>query len=161
MTDISDLEQRISAALDRIGTGLSELATPTQGAVDDTELTTLQEALEEERTANAQLEERVRAIRRKQERLVGSLRNEVEELREQVAGRTADTQRLETVNAQLRSNNQALRQANESGLGDSDLINSAMAAELDSLRASRGADRTELDTILSELKPLVEGKTDA
>ena len=161
MTDITELERRITAALDRIANGLSELGGQVPANADEAELATLREALDEERTANAQLEERVKAIRRKQEKLVGRLQNEVAELSEQIAKHADDAHRMEAVNAQLRSNNQALRQANENGVADPDLINAAMVAELDSLRASRGADRAELDAILGELKPLVEGRTDA
>ncbi len=65
MSDISDLESRITTALDRIGRGLDALG-PKPDAGQDAEIATLKVALEEEKTANAQLEERVRAIKEKQ-----------------------------------------------------------------------------------------------
>ena len=161
MNDITELERRINAALDRIDSGLG--AMPAAGAApsDAGELATLQEALESERTANAQMEERIKAIRKKKDRTTAAFEQEISRLRDEVTRLATDTQRLEKVNGQLRANNQALRDANERGVGDPDLINTAMLTELDSLRMSREADRAELDAILGELKPLVEGRADA
>lgn len=165
MTDITEFERRISAALGRISEGLNQIETaPPPDPVDDSEMIALRDALEEERTANAQLEERVKSIHEQQEQqesAVASLTADLATARDQASQNATDAQRLESVNAQLRADNQALRAANETGVGDPDLINKAMTTELDSLRLSRDADRTELDMILSELKPLVEGTADA
>lgn len=161
MTDIAEFERRISAALERISQSVNGIEPAAPAPVDDGELVQLREALEEERTANAQLEERVKAIHEQQENAVGSQNSELAKLKEEASIRDGDIQRLEKVNAQLRANNQALRVANESGVGDPHLINKAMMAELDSLRLSRDSDRAELDVILNELKPLVEGRADA
>ncbi len=67
MQDIAELERRITAALERItrgvdtlGAAASEAAAP---AEDSAEITRLTEALDEERMANAQLNERLRVIR--------------------------------------------------------------------------------------------------
>jgi len=100
MTDISDLQARITAALDRIGTGLEALdkASATEPA-DAGEVARLTEALEEERTANAQLEERVRSIRAKQESAVETLASEVERLRRLLQEEEAAVARLGRVNA--------------------------------------------------------------
>ena len=62
------------------------------------------------------------------------------------------------MNAQLRSNNTALRKANAAGVGDAGLINRAMEAELNGLRAAQMADREELAAVLEELKPLIAGE---
>ena len=64
MSEIAELERRITAALDRIGTGVDGLA---EAAANSDEITALNEALEAERVANAQLEERVSAIKQKQD----------------------------------------------------------------------------------------------
>jgi len=154
MSDITELERRITAALDRISTGLGKAGG--SNAVSD-ELVRLREALESEQSANAQLEERVRAIRDRQEDTVSALEAEVARLREAAVRHDAEIQRLNRVNGQLRQNNHSLREANEQGVGDPHLINKAMMAELDSLRVSRDADRAELDAVLGELKPLLEG----
>lgn len=156
MTDISDLQTRITAALDRIGTGLETMDKAAGAEVNDAdEVTRLSEALEEERTANAQLEERVRAIRAKQEKAVETLADEVERLRRLLEEEEAAVSRLGRVNAELRANNAALREAIENGVAEPHLVNKAMMAELEGLRAARGADRAELDAVLGELGALV------
>jgi chromosome segregation ATPase len=161
MADITELERRISSALDRIGTGLSGLSTAAPATADEGQLQTLQDALAAEKTANTQLEERVRAVKEKKDAIASGLQTELEVLRSEVAARIDENEQLKMVNGRLRRNNRALRDANEKGLGDPELINGSMVVELDALRTRREQDRAELDSILAELKPLVEGKADA
>ena len=153
MTDITELQGRITAALDRIGSGLEGLARASDG--DSDEVIGLKEALEEERTANAQLEERVRAIKQKQDGTVEKLASEVERLRGLLEGEEAVVARLRRVNAELRSNNGALREAIAEGVAEPHLVNKSMMAELEALRAAQAADRAELDAVLGELGPLM------
>lgn len=158
MTDISDLQARITAALDRIGQSLEALERPVEAPADtgdDERATQLAAALEEERTANAQLEERVRAIKEKQDGAVEALAGEVERLRGLLVEEEAAVSRLARVNAELRANNAALREAVSAGVAEPHLVNKSMMAELDALRAAQGADRAELDAVLGELAPLV------
>lgn len=168
MSDIVELERRITAALERIGTGLDALAQgqPAQATTgtgeSDAEIAQLTEALSAEREANQQLEERVRVIRERQETTVADLEKEVASLREESMAYGADLGKIKRVNSQLRENNQALREANADGLSDPHLINKSMLTELEALRARRETDRAEMDEILSELKPLIgadEGDT--
>lgn len=69
MQDIAELERRISAALARIDRGLEGLTAPApepdpaDEAARQDEMTRLAEALDEERMANAQLNERLRVIK--------------------------------------------------------------------------------------------------
>lgn len=69
MQDIAELERRISAALARIDRGLDGLTAPATApdpaaeAAVQAEMTRLSEALEEERMANAQLNERLRVVK--------------------------------------------------------------------------------------------------
>lgn len=156
MTDISDLQARITAALDRIGTGIEALdkASETE-PVDAGEVARLTEALEEERTANAQLEERVRSIRARQDSAVETLAAEVERLRRLLEEEEGAVARLGRVNTELRANNAALREAIMNGVAEPHLVNKAMMAELEGLRAAQGADRAELDAVLGELGALV------
>jgi hypothetical protein len=160
MTDISDLQARITAALDRIGSGLEALERPAgTDAAPDTddsgEVARLTIALEDERTANAQLEERVRAIKTKQDSAVLALEGEVERLRGLLANEESAVARLGRVNAELRANNAALREAIAAGLAEPHLVNKSMMSELEALRAAQGADRAELDAVLGELAPLI------
>ena len=61
MTDITELEGRITAALERIGSGVQALSAvppePEAAPVDEGEIARLREALDIEKEANAQLEE--------------------------------------------------------------------------------------------------------
>ena len=159
MSDIHELERRLTAAMDRIASGIEAL--PAGASADPAELARLQEQLETERSANAQLEQRVLAIKDRQERLVARLEEEVARLREEADRHEATVQKVKTVNHRLRESIRALREANRKGLSDPALVDQAMAAELDALHASREADRAELEEILVELKPLVEGGADA
>jgi chromosome segregation ATPase len=148
--------------MDRIGAGVENL---TQGGGDPG----LAEALEEERLANAQLQERLRSLHDKHDAETAELKARIEELegletvREEMQKQSAalarfdtDLQRLRQANEQLRASNAALREANEAGVGEPHLINKAMLAELEALRASRAADVSETQAILSRLTPLIE-----
>lgn len=66
-----------------------------------------------------------------------------------------DLQRLRKANDQLRKVVSELRTANEAGVGEPHLINSAMLAELEALRAQRATDASEVHAVLSKLGPLL------
>lgn len=151
MTDGSELERRIHAALDRIAAAADGL---TAGG-DATGGGDLAAALEAERAANAQLEERVLAIKQKQETVVGRLEREVAELKAALAVRDATVQKVRRMNGLLRKTNRALRAANAGNVADPALVNSALEAELQALRALQEADRAELDEVLATLEPVV------
>ena len=151
MSDISDYERRITAALDRAQQALEQLGTGDGG---DTAALTAE--LEAERVANQQLEERVRAIKEKQETTVAGLEAEVARLQEALKSRDAEVQSMRQVNEALRSSNVALRTANAEGLADATLVNDAMVSELDSLRAARAAERAEIEEILATIEPALK-----
>jgi chromosome segregation ATPase len=153
MSDIAELERRVSRALDRISDAVARI--PAGGGED------LSEALAAEREANAQLEARVAAIKERQETKVAMLEAEVRELRAALLDRDAEVQRMREVNAGLRDSNAALREANAAGLADASLVNAAMEAELAALRATADARRAEIDEILARLEPLIEDRAHA
>lgn len=154
MSEIAELERRITAALDRAGQALDRLNAGSGDTADNS--ADLTSELEAERTANAQLEERVRAIKVKQETMVTRLEADVARLREALATRDSEVQQMRAVNEELRASNQALRDANASGVSDPHLINKSMMSELESLRASRAADRAEIEDILATLEPVLK-----
>ncbi len=159
MSDIAELERRIAAALERIDTGLDALAAspapePAEPQ-DEAETLRLTEALEAERVTNAQLTERVRAIREKLDATVGALESKVERLTGQLTAATEDVERLKRLNGELADSNRALAAAAEAGVADPGLIDRAMRTELAALRAARQAEIAEMDGILAELKPLI------
>ena len=112
MSDIEDLTRRISEALERAASTIEGIGAPAGNEAD------LSEALEAEKTANAQLEERVKAIREKQETLVSELEAQVASLTETLESRDKDLQQIRSVNATLRETTAKLREANAAGLAD-------------------------------------------
>ena len=155
MSQIEELQRRITMALDRIGQGLESAAASGGEDVD-----ALRRDLEEEKLANAQLKERI-------SKLKASHAKELEEAKaasgKQGAELTkldAELQALRKANQQLRDNNQALREANAAGVAEPHLINKAMLAELEGLRASRAADSAEVGAILSKIDDVLAGADD-
>jgi predicted nucleic acid-binding Zn-ribbon protein len=168
MTQIEELERRISAALDRIAYGVEALDAPAPvmpepapqpeilpPEADPEEVVSLREALADERLANAQLEERIRTIREKQDKSVKDLHGQVSAQRESLSLLDLDLQHLKRANDMLTSVNQELRAALAEKLDDPDLINKAMLAELESLRATRAVDAAETRAVLDALGPLL------
>lgn len=176
MSEIDDLQRRIMAAMQRIGSGVETLAaradTPpepiNQGPTP--EQAALAEALEEEKLANAQLEERLRALRSRHAEEIAALqaaddtgaeldnlRADLDAQQQAMAALDKDLQRLRQANDQLRDSNGALRRANETGVGEPELINKALEAELEGLRAARATDLAEANAVLAKLEPLLAG----
>ena len=153
MSDIEEFQRRIIGALDRAGQALDRLGV---AAPDGADTASLAAELEAERVANAQLEERVRAIKDKQETKVARLEAEVETLRSALETRDAELRRMRSVNDELRSSNAALREANAEGLAEPHLVNSSMMSELEALRERRAADRAEIDEVLALLEPALK-----
>ena len=167
MSDIEQLQGRIMAAMERAARGLEKLA-PAKEDVPD-----LSQDLEDERLANAQLTERIKTLNDQLESAaadaqakLGAAEAQIEELetklaqegeaQTRVAQLDVELQQVRGANARLSEACTALRTANQEGVGDLDLINQAMQAELDALRAARTAQIAEAEAILSTLTPLVE-----
>lgn len=164
MSEIEELERRISAAMDRIARGIEAVDTTVpeaEPAADPQELEDLRTALDEERLANAQLESRLNAIHGRHAQEKAALQLQATEARGALAALEVEMQRLRRINEQLTDNNAALRQANETGVGEPHLINTGMRTELESLRAARSADRAEAQAILDVLTPMVDAATAA
>lgn len=151
MSDIEELQQRISAAMERVAGGLENL-----GKADTSEADALKQALEEERTVSAQLEERLRALKDRQAQELATAQAQAAESGEKVAALDLELQRLRGANDKLREANAALREANAAGLGDATLINGGLQAEVDALKAARAADMAEANAILTALTPLLQ-----
>ncbi|NRB20703.1 MAG: colicin transporter [Rhodobacteraceae bacterium] len=272
MSQIEELQGRITAAMDRIGTGLGALEAAQVAAQDAAAQDDLTQALDDEKLANAQLAERLKtlkaqladvalaadtsgdlealqaevellrnevgnpiekdALKAEIERLTGDLEaagntaavmaESKATLEAEVAERNADTadggsaelraeiddlkaqlqtaqdelaaaqsaaaqpaaaladgdvasnhseeldrqndmlvrldtelQQLRHANESLRSANTALREANAAGVGDADLINTAMEAEIAGLRAAQASDQAQVNVVLAKLEPLL------
>lgn len=149
MSDIEDFQSRIMAALDRASAGVEKLGGGDSEA--------LQKALDEERTANAQLNERVRVLGERQDRALEALEAKAKEAAARMQALDLELQRLRRANAQLTEACEALRDANAEGVGEPHLINKAMMAELEAMRAMRNAERAEAEEIIAALTPLLNG----
>lgn len=67
----------------------------------------------------------------------------------------AELQKLRLSNDQLRASNAALREANAEGVGNPELINAALSAEVDALRAAQASDQAQVNAVLAKLEPLL------
>lgn len=156
MSDIAELERRITSALERIGGAINQIPTGPQPAENSAEIETLKEALDAEKTANSQLEERLAQLKERQVEDLSQLEERVRSLGARAAEQERELNQLMQVNARLRDSNQKLRKANEKGLADAHLINQSMQSELESLRQVNISQRSELDALIAELKPVVD-----
>ncbi len=181
MSDIEALESRILAALDRLGDSVARLPAPealaaagtaaaeappqpepapapVQAQADDQSgrIAELEAALAEERTVTAQLEERVKALKARQDETIDRLRGQIEDMRRHNATAQDAADRLRQANADLRDLNARMREKLSEQTAEPHLINKAMMAELESLRATRAADRAEVEAVIRELRPLLQ-----
>jgi hypothetical protein len=173
MVEMEELQTRIARALDRITRGVeawepdvpsgpeAEPVAPdatvsgSPSPPDDDERARLREALEDEQLANAQLNERLRALQDRRDSESAGLREQVAAQREAIAQLDPELQRLRQANEALRTTSEALREANAQGVGEPHLINKAMLAELESLRAARAAEAKEARLVYDTLQPLL------
>lgn len=128
MQDIVELERRITAAMERIGAGLDRRAGQAGGQGGAEEIARLTEALDEERMANAQLNERVRVLH---ERATQGASEADEGLQAQLAAQADEIATLRRVLAEA-------------------------GKEIASLRAARAAEAAELAEVVAALDPLVK-----
>ena len=159
MAEISELERRIKDALDRIGAGVEHLTVPTTSdpadSVDSAEFAALQEALEAEKLATSQLEERIKNLHAQHDEKIRALEEHVDTLKSANHEARGQVQQVQRTNQHLSASLQSLREAAMQGI-EPHLINKAMMSELDGLRALRDADRAELDAILGQLQPMLK-----
>lgn len=155
MQDITELEKRITAALERIGKGVERLSSQPRpastAAAPVLSDAALRAQLEEEKSLTAQLQARLRAS--KDREIKGDLQEKVDRLTHELDVQGLELQRMRRVNASLRDQLEALRAAQAAGVTEPGLINKSMAAELDALRALRLTEVAEMDEILAALEP--------
>ena len=136
MQDIVELERRITAAMERISTGLGRMAQAGSGdgAEAAAEIARLTEALDEERMANAQLNERIRVLREREGAAPDAA--EADALKVQLAAQLDEIATLRRV------------------LGEA-------GKEIAALRAARAAEAAELADVVAALDPLVTEASNA
>jgi len=155
MQDVGELERRISAALERIGRGLDALAAPREAGdvppADTAEIAALRAQLEEERLANAQLQERLRAVKEREAAQQAQMQDRMDKLTRQLDVQGLELQRMRRTTIGLRDQLRQLHQAQAAGVAEPQLINKAMLTELEALRATRLTEMAELDEIAAAL----------
>ncbi|WP_243264730.1 hypothetical protein [Sulfitobacter sp. DSM 110093] len=151
MSELEEYQRRITAAMDRMAKGLDQLnAAPAEPDED------IVQALEDERQANAQLTERLKGLKESHQSDLAVLREQMDFNDDRMTQLDMDVQRLRQANEQLSAACEQLRLANAEGLADPKLIDTAVIAELESLRATRAIEMAEIDAVLTALAPLVE-----
>ncbi len=153
MSTVSDLENRLGRALDRIARSASALSA--SAPEDNTDIDALRSQLEAERTKNAQLSERVNAVRQRQESSFATLERRLARMTEQLDLQSLEMLRLKKANTKLIEANRKLREGVEAQVIEPSAINRSLVAELEALRAERAAEAAELEDALGELTPLV------
>lgn len=179
MSQIDELQSRITRALDRIAQGVervsaappapepapepepqpdAEAALAAERAAEEAaaEIARLTDALEDEKMANAQLEERVRELHARLEEQGApdpALQEQLAAQRDGMATLDSELQRLRTANTMLVQSNEQLRTALQDNLGEPHLVNQAMLAELEALRAARAVEEAEARAVLGALEP--------
>lgn len=153
MSQLEELQGRITAALERIAQGLDGKK---DSGADPSELEALQQELADEKLASEQLKERVKSLKQRREALEEQLVQAQTSATSAAEELDGQLQSLRKANEQLREINAELREANESGVVEPHLINKAMMAELEGLRASRAADRAETEAVLAALSEAVD-----
>ncbi|SDW97165.1 hypothetical protein [Roseicitreum antarcticum] len=179
MSDLAELERRISAALDRIArradmsqsvsqpasqpvsSGSSAASGPAgaggggdAGAV----LAALRAELSAEQSTNAQLTERVHQLKQRQDNTISQLERSMARLTEQLDLQSLELLRLKKANAKLVSANAALRDTQAAGYPEGQVMNRSLSAELEALQAERRVEIAEMEEILAELKPLLSAE---
>jgi chromosome segregation ATPase len=157
MSDIEELERRISAAFDRIGQAVDGFVPPTTGAGTGE----LQDALLTEQATNAQLTERLRVVKEREASQAAEAAEKVDRLTRALDAQGLELQRMKKTVIQLRESLRALREAQTAALADPHLVNKAMLTELEALRATRLTEMAQMDEILAELHPLIGDLQDA
>lgn len=161
MSDIAELERRITAALERIGRGIDRTppsATPIAPdlPISEAGLPTLDDLAEVAAERDAALSDAA-AARAEAETLQAA----VTLLTRQLDSHGLDMQRMRKTVIQLRETLRGLREAQAAALADPALVNTALIAELEALRTERQADLIEMEAIIAELKPLAAEVQDA
>jgi ATP-dependent exoDNAse (exonuclease V) beta subunit len=161
MQEISELERRITAALERIAKGFEQhksvaASRPAVSASADAETQGLQAALDDERIVTAQLQERLKLIKEKELQVMLALQQQVDELTKKLAGQTAETSRLGRVLSETTAALASLTDASLTGVAEPTHINASMMTELQALRALRAAEAAQIETLVDAIYPLIE-----
>jgi septal ring factor EnvC (AmiA/AmiB activator) len=159
MDEIEAFRNRIGQSLAVIAEGIERLGQDVPAApapqADTAELVALRAMLEDERVVQAQLEERVRSLRERLERGTAEAESAAAAAQAEMAAMDQALQGLRQTTADLREVVGQLRAALAEEVAEPALVNRAMLAEIEALRAERAADLAEVHAVYGALRPLV------
>lgn len=143
MSEISDLESRISAAMDRISRGLEGLpaAADPSASADAEALEAVRAEVENEKLANTQLEERVKALNSKLEEAESALADANDAVEKAAAAREAAEEQLHEAKV-----------AHEAALAEAQTTHEAAMAEAQAGHEAAMADAQEKGAAEAEAK---------
>jgi hypothetical protein len=153
MNEIEEFRDRIGQALAMIAAGLDRLEPVPRERVDPAEVEALRLALAEERVVQTQLEERIRALKERHDRKVAGLEAALGAERDRLGTLDHAVQQVRQSNADLREVVGQLRAALSAEVAEPALVNRAMLAEIEALRATRAADLAEVEAVYDALRP--------
>jgi hypothetical protein len=153
MSEIEVIRNRIGQALAAIAEGLDGLEPVRLERIDPAEVEALRQELAEERIVQAQHEERIRALKDRHDRKVAELEATLAAERDRLGSLDHAVQRLRQSNADLREVAGQLRGALAGEVADPALVNRALLAEVEALRATRAADLAEIEAVYDALRP--------
>ncbi|AXT26168.1 hypothetical protein D1823_06025 [Ruegeria sp. AD91A] len=141
MSQIEELQHRIVAAMDRISAGVEAMGDASRNTGADERL---QAELEDERVANAQLQERLKTLKEQHEQQVDELRADLEELRTA----PADSDETDALRAELEEARAKITSV-EAARAELAEAKAALdnSAELEALKSENERMRAELDGI--------------
>ena len=161
MSDVNHMENRLRAALSRMEDAVTKLPDPSAVIASEQQRTELAAQLQAERESNAELEKRVEALQEVQQSRVTDLENALSAAKTSLAEKDAVQQELKTRLEELRDQVARLTEANRAMVGDAGLVNTAMMAEVEAMRASRRADVSDIDDLIASLNAQMEGDSHA
>ncbi len=142
--------------------GSLDVATETAEPVEDGALEALRAALAAEKVQVAALTDRIRTLKGRESRNEAALQARIDQLTKQLDVQGLELHRLRKSMIQLREALRVLREGSDGACVDAAMINKAMLAELEGLRAARSSETVELEEIIAELAALTgEEKADA
>ena len=132
------------------------------GPVTDAALEALRAELAAEKAQVAALSDRIRTLKGRESRNEAAMQARIDQLTKQLDVQGLELHRLRKSMIQLREALRVLREGSDGACVDAAMINKAMLAELEGLRAARSSETVELEEIIAELAALTgEEKADA
>ncbi len=156
---VEALGQRISAALGRV---VRTVRTAPVGDGDRAEeIRELERQLKRERELAEELRQWAERLKHRLRRMSRRYEVRLKRLADRIEAQSEEIRRLRESNRTLTEELAALREAAAGAAVDAERINRAMETEIRAMQAARASEIAEIDHLMAELRPLIEGKAGA